>query len=314
MINKSGINKEVDYKLITPETKNLKPWGNEDFDILVIWALPSNLIDEFITHNPCIKLIHTLTAGVDNICTDTMINFPAPLTNSKGAFSYSLAEFIAFGMLWHAKDGQKWQDMKVQKKWDPTEVQLIKNKVMGVVGYGDVGFNCAKIAKTAFGAKIIALDKRDASEFAPEPREIANHIFGFDKLDQFLSRCDYIVSCLPLTNETKHFWNLEKFKKMKKSAVFMNIGRGPNVNEIDLCKALHAKIIQGAVLDVFEQEPLPKTSPIWDAPNLFMTPHCADITVEFFENAFDVCLDNLRRYKQGGAKNVKNVVNKKLGY
>ena len=94
----------------------------------------------------------------------------------------------------------------------------------------------------------------------------------------------------------------------------MNIGRGPSVHEQDLCDALHNGTISGAVLDVFEVEPLPQESPIWDAPNLFMTPHCADITHDYHERSFEIFKDNLIRYREGGLNNLKNLVDKNLGY
>ena len=107
---------------------------------------------------------------------------------------------------------------------------------------------------------------------------------------------------------------MERFKKMKKNAVFMNIGRGPSVNEYDLANALHDGIIKGAVQDVFTVEPLPQENPLWGAPNLFMTPHCADITEDYHERSFRIQKENIERYQKYGISNLKNIVDVKLGY
>ncbi len=99
---------------------------------------------------------------------------------------------------------------------------------------------------------------------------------SIDHLDAVVGKADFVVGVLPKTPETHFYFNKGFFEKMKPSAVFMNIGRGPTVKEVDLVEALKLKTISGAVLDVFEVEPLPKESELWDMPNVLMTPHCAD--------------------------------------
>lgn len=121
-----------------------------------------------------------------------------------------------------------------------------------------------------------------------------------------------MVGVLPKVNDTADFFNLEKFKKMKSGAVFMNIGRGPTVNEDDLVTALKEKVIGGAVLDVFKVEPLATTSELWSLPNVLMTPHCADQDPEYLDRAMLIFSENLAAFKSGGQ--LKNICDKHLGY
>ena len=313
LIKKLEIDKQVDYKIITPDTKNLTPFGDQKVDMLGLFWAPRPQVEAILDSNPSIKWIHSLLAGVDGIMGEKIKSFPAPQTNARGAFSDSLGEFVSFGMLWHSKLAQTWVTNKLEKKWEPGTIEMVRDKTQGIFGYGDIGYNCAKVAKNGFGTKVIAM-KRDPSKLTPENSAVIDECWGFDRLDDFIKECDYIVNCAPLTPQTNGMWNKDTFGKMKKSAVFMNIGRGPSVNEQDLYNALVDGVIAGSVQDVFAVEPQPENSPLWNAPNLFMTPHCADITYDYHERSFQIFADNIIRYKQGGLDNLVNRVDKNLGY
>lgn len=125
---------------------------------------------------------------------------------------------------------------------------------MIIVGFGDIGAACGKLVK-AFGTKVIGFKRRP--EVTNEAhKSFADAIYGMDRLDEFLGKADFVVGVLPKTGDTHHFFDANFFGKMKSSAVFMNIGRGPTVKEVDLINALEQQKIAGAVLDVFEIEPL----------------------------------------------------------
>jgi phosphoglycerate dehydrogenase-like enzyme len=100
-----------------------------------------------------------------------------------------------------------------------------------------------------------------------------------------LAESDFVVNSTPLTPDTLNYWNEEKFRKMKKSAVFMSIGRGPTVNEDDLVKCLKNGTIAGAVMDVFKTEPLPRESELWKLSNVYITPHCCDVTEDYHDRS-----------------------------
>ena len=139
---------------------------------------------------------------------------------------------------------------------------------------------------------------------------------GNDEYDRVLSEADFVVGVLPrVVGETDYFFTTEStFSKMKKSAVFMNIGRGTTVKEEDLIKALKEKKIAGAVLDVFKYEPLNEKSELWECENVFITPHCADVDSDHLKRAISIFGENLDRWAAGGKDNLLNVGDKHKGY
>ena len=153
-------------------------------------------------------------------------------------------------------------------------MELVSNKTMLIVGYGDIGSACGKVVRP-LGTKVVGL-KRRPDQLTPDQRQNADEIFGMSQLDHCLPLADYVVGILPKTPQTDHFFNSSFFKKMKPTGVFFNIGRGSTCCEVDLIKALQTEVIAGAVLDVFEKEPLPGDSELWKLDNVLLTPHCAD--------------------------------------
>ena len=183
---------------------------------------------------------------------------------------------------------------------------------MIVVGYGDIGAACAKVGKDGFGMHVTGV-KRNPNDVKEEHKAFVDEIIGNDKFQEAVPHADFIVGVLPKTNATDDFFTMETtFSKMKKSAIFMNIGRGTNVNEDDLAKALNEEIIAGAVLDVFRTEPLPEDSKLWDCPNLLITPHCADQDATHLHRAVSTFAENIELFHSG--KPLKYVVDKSLGY
>lgn len=147
---------------------------------------------------------------------------------------------------------------------------------MAIVGFGDIGAACGRVAKQGFGTHVIGL-KRKPEETTEEQRTLcSDEIVGLDQVKRVLEQADFVVGVLPKTAQTTHYFNKDFYAMMKPTSIFMNIGRGVTVKESDLVDALKAKVIAGAVLDVFEFEPLSKDSELWDLPNVLMTPHCAD--------------------------------------
>lgn len=136
-------------------------------------------------------------------------------------------------------------------------MELVSNKSMAIIGYGDIGAACAKIAKNGFGMKVIGV-KRNPAACSEEYKSYCDEVVGNEAYEAAIKDADFVVGVLPKTADTEDFFKMENtFSKMKSSAVFMNIGRGPTVQEEDLTKALKEKMIAGAVLDVFKKEPLP---------------------------------------------------------
>lgn len=218
-----------------------------------------------------------MSAGLDAYCAaEDFVNADhIKLVNVKGAFSHVLGEFVALGMLYHTKKLENFMRRKAEKKWELEEVELVSNKTMAVVGYGDIGAACAKIAKLGFGTKVIGV-KRRPELVSDEYRSYCDEVVGNDQLDRVLAESDFVVGVLPKVKDTVDFFNKDLFKKMKKTAVYMNIGRGPTCNEADLIEALKTNEIAGAVMDVYKVEPLTPDNELYTLPNVLMTPHCAD--------------------------------------
>jgi phosphoglycerate dehydrogenase-like enzyme len=149
---------------------------------------------------------------------------------------------------------------------------------------------------------------RDTSKKYPNVDELVTE----GNIKELLNRSDFVVNAMPLTDNTFHFFNTEKFSHMKSSAYFINIGRGPVTNEKDLIHALNKKVIAGAGLDVFEEEPLPSHSPLWTMENVIITPHSSGSTPEYMNRVIDIFCKNLGAYIH--KKEMPNVVDKKRGY
>lgn len=147
---------------------------------------------------------------------------------------------------------------------------------MGIIGYGDIGRACAKLA-TVYGMRIVALRRHP---FLSRDDPFCDVVYGRDKgsLNQLMEVADYIVCSTPSTVETRGMVSAEAFEHVKKNAVFINLGRGPVVDEPALIEALKTGKLKGAALDVFEEEPLPESSELWGLENVLLSPHNMDQT------------------------------------
>lgn len=188
---------------------------------------------------------------------------------------------------------------KAEKKWEIEPMELVSNKTMVIMGYGDIGAACAKIAKFGFNMNVIGV-KRNPDACSEEYKSYCNEVVGNDAYDSAIANADFVVGVLPKTAETEDFFNMETtFSKMKNTAVFMNIGRGPTVKEEELIVALQDGVIAGAVLDVFKKEPLPQDNPLWSMPNVLITPHCAQQDKDFMSDCIFQFAENLSNFSNG---------------
>ncbi len=230
-----------------------------------------------------------------------------PLTNGSGVFSQSLGEFSLAAILYFAKDFRRMIRNQMAGEWDQFDVEEISGQTVGIVGYGDIGRAVAKRVRP-MGMTVLAL-KRHAPE-APDP--LIDQFYKPEHLLAMLARCDYVVVSLPLTPETHHLISDKEFAAMKPAAVVINVGRGPVIDEAAMVRVLTAKRIKGAGLDVFEREPLPPGDPMYRLENVLLSPHCADHTKDWLNQAMRFFLEQYRRFSNGEA--LENVVNKSLGY
>ncbi len=276
--------------------------------VLFNWSGRRAEIKEALRRAPKLEWLHARYAGLDALLFPELIAHPIPLTNGRGTFSQSLGEWVMTGALYFAKDLPRMLKAKAERRWEVFNVEELSTQTMGIVGHGDIGRAAARRAK-AFGMKVLAL-RRDTT---PRPGdEDVHRVYATADLHAMLPECDYVVAAAPLTPNTKHMLSTSEFNLMKRSAIVMNVGRGPVIDEAALVEALRSKRIRGAALDVFEVEPLPADSPLWGMDNVLISFHTADHTKDWLNDAATFFLEQLARFRNG--EPLKNVVDKHAGY
>jgi len=278
-------------------------------DAILNWCgAPVRLLEQVVEMAPRVRWVHSWSAGLDNVLFPALIASPVPLTNARGAFSRPLGEFAVAAVLYFAKDLRRMVRSQEAGVWAPFDIEEIHGKTMGVVGYGDIGRAAASRAH-ALGMRVMALRRRPEHSHG-DP--ILERVFPVESRTELLAASDYVVVAAPLTPETKGLIGERELRAMKKTAVLINVGRGPVVDEAALLGALEGGRIRGAALDVFEQEPLPAGHRFYRMENVLLSPHCADHTADWKEQAMRLFLDNFERFRNGEA--LRNVVDKRLGY
>ncbi|MDO8639762.1 MAG: D-2-hydroxyacid dehydrogenase [bacterium] len=295
-------------KVITESKKDSLEKHIEDTDILIMPTAASNLLSPGkIKH---LKWIHTTSAGVDNL-PKYIVESPIRVTSSSGVHPIPISEHVMAFMLMFARQiVSSYRTQIKRKKWirDYRELPVFElyGKTIGILGFGRIGKQIAKLAK-GFDMKVLAM-VRDIKR----QEENVDKLFDIKSIDSFLSQCDFAVNSLPLTKETYHFFDNKMFSRMKKTAYFINIGRGKIVKEKDLIEVLKKGKIAGAGLDVFEEEPLSSTSELWDLKNVIITPHYSGWTPFYMDRVIEIFSANLKAYLNG--EKMPNLIDKKKGY
>lgn len=257
-----------------------------------------------------LKLIQVTSAGVNGLPKELVEN-DILITNASGVHPIPIAEHVIAFMLMFAHQLSSLHRTQIEKKiWDYSytkyPIQELSRKTIGITGMGRIGTHIAKLAK-GFDMHVIAM-VRDVSK----KYQYVDDVVTEKNVAKLLQRADFVVNAMPLTDETKYFFDMEKFKQMKPTAYFINIGRGPVANEKDLIEALQKDVIAGAGLDVFEVEPLSDESPLWNMENVIITPHSSGQTPEYMNRVIDIFCENLKAYLE--KKDMPNLVDKRKGY
>ena len=234
---------------------------------------------------------------------------PVTVCNPRGIYSDHIAQHIMMFMLALSRGLPYWSAAQAEGRWDPQArkrgyVNLAASTVL-INGVGGIGAETARLC-AAFGARVIGVEPR------PE-HETPGEIVPPHELDQRLPEADFVVTTVPHTPETEGMWDAQRFRSMKSSAYFINIGRGMTAKLDDLVAALENGELAGAGLDVFEIEPLPEGHPLWQMENVLITPHVAVADAEDLqERRFELILENARRLIDG--REFVNVVDKAKWY
>lgn len=278
-------------------------------DVLFNWSGSPALFREVFRRCPRLRWVHSRAAGLDKSLFPELIESSVVLTNGSGVFSASLGEFALGAILYFAKDFRRMIRNQMAGVWEAFDVLPVEGCTVGIVGYGDIG-RAVAVRVHALGMKVLAVKRHVAPQGNAD--SLVDEIFGPTRLSEMLARCDYVVVTAPLTAETNGMIGEAEFAAMKPTAVVINVGRGPVIHEKALVKALAEGRIKGAALDVFDEEPLPEGHPFYRMENVLLSPHCADHTPEWLNDAMRFFLAQYQRFRAG--ERLLNVVDKKLGY
>lgn len=277
----------------------------QGIEVAYLWDYRSRILRDLWPELPSLRWVHVAAAGVDAFLFPEMLRSQVSLTNSRGAFDDSVAEFGIALMLMFAKRLHLTMPNQVDAKWQHFQTQLLSGKTIGIVGFGAIGHLVGRKAR-ALGMRVLGVRR----EGAPHPD--ADQIFARDELPTVLRQSHYVVLVLPHTPETQNVIGEAELREMRSESVLINIGRGSAIDEDALAAALKTRAIGGAGLDVFEREPLKPESPLWHAPNTIITPHMASDADDWQQRLADVFSENLRRYRQG--EPLLNQIDKARGY
>ena len=279
----------------------------KDATAILQWSGTRALLRELLAICKKVRWVHSRAAGLDKVLFPELVESQIVLTNSRGVYSASLGEFVLGALLYFAKGFRRMIRNQEAGLWEPFDVQEIGTQTVGILGYGDIGRAVASRVH-AMNMRVLATKRHVPESIDP----LVDHFYKPEERREMIALCDYIVATAPLTEETRHMISDAEFAAMKPTAVVINVGRGPVIDEAALLRALTARRIKGAALDVFEHEPLPPGHPLFKMENVLLSPHCADHTADWQDQAMLFFLKQYARFEKG--EPLKNIVNKRLGY
>jgi len=254
-------------------------------EVLLAFDVPMGLADLA----PSLRWVQAIGAGVDHF-RGTGLRAPVTVTTAAGVAADPIAEFVFGRLLAVWKRFDEINELQSRHEWRPTYGRSLAGLTLGLVGLGAIGSAVAARA-SAFGMRVLAV-RRDPRAVSPGVDEV----HGPDALRVVLGRCDAVVVCAPATPETRDLFDADAFKAMRPGAIFCNVARGSLVDEDALVTTLRDGHLGAAILDVTREEPLPATSPLWDAPRLHLSPHCSASIDRYLDSLFELFSANLARY------------------
>ena len=287
----TGAWKNADLKRIEDMGHNVLFMQNEKDDLPCDYSWVEGVIGNglFLSH-PIekfvnLKYIQLTSAGFDRVPMEYVKAHNISIFNARGVYSIPMAEHAVLGVLSIYRGAEKFSENRKIKRWEKQRDLLeIFGKSVLIIGCGNVGTECAKRFR-AFGAKILGIDVK------PYKNEFFDSMQGIEKLSENIKSADIVIVCAALTEDSK---GLVKPTQMKKDSVLVNISRGAIIDTNDLLKADN---LRGAVLDVFDEEPLNENSPIWEKENFIVTPHNSFVGDGNEKRLNDVIFKNLEAYK-----------------
>ena len=275
---------------------------------------------------PALKWVQLNFAGVEeNFRQDVQGREGVQLTSASGIMVSQMGEYVIMALLMLGHKAPEMLRYQQQNVWPERRTEILepvelRGSTVGIVGYGSIGREVARLLYS-YGAKVLAT-KRDVMHpeekgYVPEglgdPQGNYFHrLYPNEALNGMLKECDFVVISPPLTPETQQLISTEQFAVMKPGVFLVNVSRGPVVDTDALVEAARSGKLGGAVLDVFDEEPLPAESPLWDAPNVVITPHIAGISKRNMDALVDLFVVNITRYLKG--QELFNLIDPENGY
>ncbi|MFH1446585.1 MAG: D-2-hydroxyacid dehydrogenase [Chloroflexota bacterium] len=263
-----------------------------------------------LSHVPLLKWIQFNYAGVDRVILKPIIQDSDVIaTSSSGVITSQVAEYVMMTLLAFGQQLPQMMALQAEKTWPDNVWKTLmplelRGSTVGILGYGSIGRQVARLLQP-FGVSILAA-KKDAmhpedsgytQEGMGDPHgDFFQRLYPIEALHSMLKECDFVIIALPLTAETYHLMGAAEFEVMKPGAYLVNIGRGDIINEEALVAALSEGKLAGAALDVFHEEPLPESSPLWTLPNVIITPHVSGLSLNLMSDIVDLFIENLKHY------------------
>lgn len=240
----------------------------------------------------CLRWVHTFSIGVDDPAYQAVIDRGITLTNGAGTQAMPIAQHVLLMMLHHVKGMANWEEAQRRHEWRRSPSDELTGKTVALLGVGGIGTEVARQAR-ALRMRVVGLRRRQ------EPAEYVDELLPPGEEGELCARADFLVICAPLTRQTKGIIGAAELARMKPAAYLINVARGPIVDERALIAALRERRIAGAALDVFEVEPLPPDSELWDLPNVVITPHCSPASPMHIVRGTELFVEQLERYVAG---------------
>jgi len=256
--------------------------------LVVAIDLPDNLA----TLAPNLQWVQSITAGYDKYDLDALAGQGVRLTTASGVAAASISEFVMGRLLQVWKNLRLFDQQQRDHHWEGMFGTELTGRTLGVVGLGAIG---RQVAKRARAFNMVTLATR-ASATRGDTDPDVDELHPAATLDEVLARCDAVVAAMPSNPTTINLFDKDRFAAMKPGAIFVNVGRGAHVVQPDLIAALESGHLRAAALDVTTPEPLPAEDPLWDAPNLYLSPHASVSVDRYMANIEALVADNLRRY------------------
>lgn len=289
--------------VLRPERDLVCDEGIRDTEVLVCYS-PFQTLD--ISQLEALKWIQLSSIGIDQVPVEKAKAMNLLIANNRGGYSVPMGEWIVHKILEIYKQGRYFTQMQQLKRWKlTTDIYELKDKRIGFIGTGTIAQEAAKRLK-GFEPRLLGFNTS------------GRHVQPFDEcfsvrlLDHWMNRFDILVLAVPSTESTQKIINRSRLRKMKDSAVIINVSRGSVLDESALAELLGEGKFMGVALDVFEQEPLPLESPLWNNERVYVTPHNSWVSEMRNERRFDIILENLKRYAE--KRSLLNLVDLDRGY